>query len=443
MLYVLKGGTVIDGTGAGPREAAVLVEGERIAEVRSGGLGELPEDAVVYDVSGMTITPGIIDAHDHLANVGMDLYKRIATSVTLAVVETTVCLRDTLQAGITCVRDASGLDWGLKAAVERGLIPGPRLVITTGVISPTGGHHDREQKSGVTNQFPRIPTIPEGLCDGPDEVRKKVREMVKAGADQVKMVGTGGISSPVGGPLQRQFSREETFALVDEAHAWGKRVMVHAYGGPGTRDALEAGCDSIEHGAYLWREPDLLELMAERGVFLVPTISNSRKYVARIQARPEATPEYIRLKAPEVTQFVVKTVQMALQLGVPIAMGTDAGMFGHADNAFELECMVDAGMTPMQSIVASTRTAAEACELDDKTGTLEPGKFADLLVVSGDPLDDIRAFRDRSRLALIMKGGEVYRDLLAPVASRQPAGAGRSTERLTSRAVPVPLPPSQ
>jgi imidazolonepropionase-like amidohydrolase len=421
MLQVLKGGTLIDGTGAAPRQATLILDGNRIMEVRGGTGGDLPENAAVYDATGKTITPGLIDAHDHLANIGMDLYKRIATSVTLAVLETAACLKDTLEAGITGARDANGLDWGLKAAVERGIIPGPRLTIVVGQISPTGGHHDREQRSGVSNTFPRLPTIPEGLCDGPDEVRKKVREMVKAGADQIKTVGTGGISSPVGGPLQRQFTREEMFALVDEAHAWSKRVMVHAYGGPGLQYALEAGCDSIEHGGYLWQEPESLRLMADRGVYLVPTISNSRKYLARIEKNPGATPEYIRRKAPEVADYVVRTVQAALQVGVPIAMGTDAGMFGHGDNAYELECMVDAGMSPSQAIVASTKTAAECSELHG-VGTLEVGKLADLLVVDGDPLQDVRLFRDRSKLLMIMKDGMVYKDQLSTARREMPVG---------------------
>lgn len=423
MLQVLKGGTVIDGTGAPPREATLIVEDNRIVEVRDGGGGDLPNNAVTYDVSGKTITPGLIDAHDHLANIGMDLYKRIATSVTLAVLETSRCLKDTLEAGITGVRDANGLDWGIKAAVERGVIPGPRLTIVVGQISPTGGHADREERSGVNHSLPRLPTIPDGLCDGPDGVRKKVREMVKAGADQIKTVGTGGISSPVGGPLQRQFTREEMFALVEEAHAWGKRVMVHAYGGPGLQYALEAGCDSIEHGGYLWLEPDRLRLMADRGVYLVPTISNSRKYMARIAKTPGATAEYMRRKAPEVADYVVRTTQMAIQLGVPIAMGTDCGMFGHADNAYELECMVDAGMTPMQSIVASTKTAAECSELADRVGTLEVGKLADLLVIDGDPLQDIRLFRQKEKLLLIMKDGVTYRDQVSGAPRKMATGA--------------------
>jgi imidazolonepropionase-like amidohydrolase len=293
-------------------------------------------------------------------------------------------------------------------------------VITVGAISPTGGHHDRQNHSGVSPTFPELPTIPDGLCDGADEVRKMVRRMVKAGADQIKMVGTGGISSPVGGPLQRQFTRDETFALIDEAHAWEKRVAVHAYGGPGLRYALEAGVDSVEHGAYLWQEPDLLRLMAERGIFLVPTLSNSRKFLARIQSNPGGTPEYVRRKTPEVLENVGQTVQKALKLGVPIAMGTDAGMLGHVDNAYELECMVDVGMTPMQALVATTKTAAECCGLGDQIGTLEPGKLADLLVVDGDPLQNITIFRQKSPILLVMKDGVVVRDQLT-TSARVPA----------------------
>lgn len=189
--------------------------------------------------------------------------------------------------------------------------------------------------------------------------------------------------------------------------------MVHAYGGQGLRDALEAGVDTVEHGAYLWQDEDALRQMADRGVYLVPTLVNSRKYVERAARNPGATPEYIRRKAPEVIEFGARTMQRALELGVPVAMGTDAGMFGHGDNAAEIVTMVEAGMTPMQALVATTASAARCIGLGDQVGTIEPGKLADLILVAGDPLRDITILRDRANLRLVMKDGTPHVNRLA------------------------------
>jgi imidazolonepropionase-like amidohydrolase len=249
-----------------------------------------------------------------------------------------------------------------------------------------------------------------------------VRELVKAGADWIKFCATGGISSAVGGPLARQYTREEIAALVDEAHALERPVMVHAYGGQGLRDALDAGVDTVEHGAYLWQDEDALRQMADRGVYLVPTLVNSRLYTARSARTPEATPEYIRRKAPEVVEFGARTLQRAMELGVRVAMGTDAGMFVHGDNAAEIVTMVEAGMTPLQAIVATTATAATAIGLGDQVGTIAAGKLADLIVVDGDPLQDVSLLRDRARLALVMKDGAAFRSRL-PVGAAEPAAA--------------------
>jgi imidazolonepropionase-like amidohydrolase len=432
MLQVLRGATVIDGTGAAARPATVVVEDNRIAAVLDAAQRELPPQfranggpasAVEHDARGMTLLPGLIDTHDHLSHVGMDVLRRLATSPSLACFELAATLKLTLDAGFTAIRDASGTPVGPKHAVNRGLVPGPRLMCSIIMITPTSGHGDRLNPCGVPGHFPVLPDVPEGLADGPDEIRKKVRELVRLGADWIKFCATGGISSARGGALSRQFTREEIHALVDEAHALERKAMVHAYGGEGLRDALDAGVDTVEHGAYLWQEEDRLRQMADRGVYLVPTLSNSRKYVARAQAQPGGQPEYMARKAPEVVDFGARTVQRALELGVPIAMGTDAGMFGHGDNAWEVQLMVEAGMTPMQSLVATTATAAQCIGLGDLVGTIEPGKLADLVVVDGDPLADPGLLRDHGRFALIMKDGAVHKSRLSSTALTATAGA--------------------
>ncbi len=435
MLQVLRGATVIDGTGAAPRPATVVVDGNRVAAVLDGAAPALPPqlqgngasgEPVVYDATGMTLLPGLIDTHDHLSHVGLDVYRRLATSASLACFELAATLRQTLDAGFTAIRDASGTPVGPKQAVDRGLVPGPRLMVSIIMITPTGGHGDRLHPCGAPGHFPVLPDVPDGVADGPDEIRRKVRELARLGADWIKFCATGGISSARGGALSRQFTREEIMALVDEAHRMERKAMVHAYGGDGLRDALDAGVDTVEHGAYLWQEDDRLRQMADQGVYLVPTLSNSRKYVQRMQRNPDATPEYMQRKAPEIVEYGARTVQRALELGVPIAMGTDAGMFGHGDNAWEVELMVEAGMTPMQSLVATTATAAACIGLGDRVGTIEPGKLADLVVVAGDPLRDPGLLRDHSRFALVMKDGQVHRGRLptspaAPTAGRQAA----------------------
>ncbi|HEY7061993.1 MAG TPA: amidohydrolase family protein [Chloroflexota bacterium] len=429
MRQVLRGATLIDGTGAAPRQATVVIDGAHIAAVLDGAPVDLPtevsgngqgEAPVVYDAAGLTLLPGLIDAHDHLSHVGLDVYRRLATSPSLACFELANTLRITLEGGFTAIRDASGTPAGAKQAVDRGLVPGPRLMVSVIMITPSAGHGDRTHPCGLPGHFPVLPDVPHGLADGPDEIRKKVRELVRAGADWIKFCATGGISSAVGGPLGRQFTREEIMALVHEAHELDRPVMVHAYGGQGMRDALDAGVDTVEHGAYLWQDEDALRQMADRGVYLVPTLVNSRKYVERSARNPDATPEYIRRKAPEVIEFGARTMQRALELGVPVAMGTDAGMFGHGDNAAEIVTMVEAGMTPMQALVATTATAATCIGLGDQVGTIAPGKLADLILVQGDPLRDVSILRDRANLRLVMQGGTPHVNRLA---AAQPVSA--------------------
>src|SRR3954447_7930271 len=308
MRQVLRGATLIDGTGAAPRTATVVVDGAHIAAVLEGAPTTLPADSgtgegeppVVYDATGLTLLPGLIDAHDHLSHIGLDVYQRLATSPSLACFELANTLRVTLEGGFTAIRDASGTPAGAKQAVDKGLVPGPRLMVSVVMITPSAGHGDRTHPCGLSGHFPVLPDVPHGLADGPDEIRKKVRELVRAGADWIKFCATGGISSAVGGPLGRQFTREEIGALVDETHKLQRPVIVHAYGSRGMRDALDSGVDTVEHGAYLWQDDDLLRQMADRGVYLVPTLVNSRKYVERSGRNPGATPEYIRRKAPEV-----------------------------------------------------------------------------------------------------------------------------------------------
>src|SRR5581483_8189217 len=207
--------------------------------------------AVQVDLHGMTVMPGLIDCHDHLANLAGGMVARAAIPPSLAVFKAAQSFKETLLGGFTAIRDASGVDLGMKLAVEQGLIPGPRLKISVVILSQFGGHNDHTEPAGIDSRFPKLATIPDGICDGVDACRRKVREVIRAGADWVKIATTGGVGTPIGGPLVRQFSADEVRAIVDTAHAAGKPVMSHAYGGEGVKICLDAGVDSIEHGAAI------------------------------------------------------------------------------------------------------------------------------------------------------------------------------------------------
>ena len=406
---VIKAGVLIDGTGQpARRDVALVVEGNRIVEVRPASASRESGDGVaVYDCPRLTLMPGLIDAHDHLAHLGRDLKLRMNTPPTLYALQTGRWASDTLLAGITSLRDAGGVDQGVKMAINQGIIPGPRLFISVALITQTGGLDDKMQPCGLSSDFPRLPGMPDGIADGVEGCRRKVREIIRAGADWIKIATSGGVSSLHGGPTTRQFSREELRVMVDEAHAAGKGVMVHAHGGDGLTMCLEAGVDTIEHGSLA--EDAELERMAKQGTWLVPTLSVTQCMTDRLAADPQALPAFLASKLPAVYDRQRRTVRKALELGVKVAMGTDAGGFGHAQNAKELVYLVEAGATPMQAIVASTKMGAQLLGMGDSLGTLEAGKLADLILVEGNPLDDITVVADPDRVKLVMKDGVVYK----------------------------------
>src|ERR1700730_11689103 len=411
MIRVLTGATLIDGTGAAPvHDAAVIIDGDRIIAAGPRAATVWPANAEIVDVAGRTLIPGLIDAHDHMASHGYGLATRWGPDAPASTshLRTGQVLAETLAMGYTTVSDAGGLDAGFKLAIEQGLIQGPRLVLGIQIISPTGGIGDSVSPSGQACCAVYDPLLPNSVGNGADEVRDVVRTMVRAGADVIKTATTGGASSRPGhGPLDAAFSLPETQALVTESHALGRRVMCHALGGPGLRTALMAGVDSIEHGCYLDEEPELMARMAAQGTFFVPTLT--------VYAYHRETPSpLVQARATELHGHHVASVRRALVLGVPIAAGTDAGGHGHPKNALELQYLIDAGLTPMQALRSATQWAARCLGLERELGTIEKGRLADMVVVKGNPLDDVKVLLDSACIELVLKGGVISADRRSP-----------------------------
>jgi imidazolonepropionase-like amidohydrolase len=407
MTTAVRAHRLIDGTGAEPqRDRFVIVEDGVIQRIAA----DAPRGATVIDTGDLTILPGLIDCHVHLA-IGQDsLQQRLHLAPSYVTAKTLVHARETLDAGFTTVRDAGFTTRGVKQAIEQRLFPGPRLRIAVTPLSQTGGHGDGLLPSGVDTAR-SDPERPRGVADGVDAVRRVAREMLRAGADQIKIMTSGGVLSPSDEPTATGFSPEEIAAVVYEAHAAGKTVMSHAQATAGIRNAVQAGVESIEHGIYL--DEALCHEMKERGTFLVPTLVAPLWVLRRAEADPAAIPPYAQRKAREVVADHQRAFRMAAELGVRIAMGTDSGVGPHGTNAEEIALMVEHGLTPMQAIVAATRTAAECARVDHLVGTLEPGKRADLIGLRGDPLADPALFRDRGSVAFVMQDGAVHRSELA------------------------------
>ncbi|MDQ6673362.1 MAG: amidohydrolase family protein [Chloroflexota bacterium] len=407
MPTAVRCGTLIDGTGADPARGATLVfEGDTIVSIDRGG--DVPRDAEVIDAAHLTVMPGMIDCHVHLGSSTWGLQERLLTPYSLTIAHALNHARITLEAGFTSVRDAAGTPRGVKMAIDQGLFPGPRMRIAVSALSQTGGHGDSLMPNGA-NIRPTNSEMPHTVVDGVEDVRRAAREVLRAGADQIKVHTSGGVMSPNDEPGATGFSPDEIAAIVYEARAAGKTVMAHAQATQGIKNAVVGGIHSIEHGIYL--DEEVVEEMKRRGTFLVATLVAPVWVVRRAEKEPGSVPPYAVRKAKEVGADHVASFRLAVERGVRIAMGTDTGVGPHGSNAEELERMVEAGMTPMQAIVATTKSAAECARISHLTGTLEPGKRADILAVQGDPLADIRVLQEKAKLALIMRDGRTFKGI--------------------------------
>ena len=382
--------------------STIVVEGERIVEVRAGHLTP-PEGATSIDLRGQTVLPGLIDSHVHLASdrggeAGLLAFVR--EEPRLNALEAQMNGMKTLRAGFTTVRNLgdSGSTLALREAIKRGWVQGPRIIDAAESISTTGGHMDGR---GALNDdlVAHLPS-PENLCDGVDACRKVVRRQIDRGADVIKFATTGGVNSGTG--LATRMFENEARALVETAHAYGRKVAVHAHGADGIKLALRAGADSIEHGTVM--DDEILRTMKKQGTYYVPTLSTVNGYLERLAANPNAYAPDVKKQIDWRIGITGQSLAKAYPAGVKIAFGTDAGVSKHGRNADEFELMVKWGMPPGEAIRAATVNAADLLGLASEIGTIEPGKSADMIAVVGDPLADVRVLKS---VGFVMARGEV------------------------------------
>ena len=405
---LLTGLRLIDGSGAEPRPGwELLVEDGRISRsapagtLRRNETGEAdPSRLRVIDLAGADVLPGFIDCHVHMTTVpGGDALDLVRSTHTLRTLRAAKFLRETLHAGVTTVRDLSGADAGMRAAVEEGSVPGPRLLVALRILSITGGHGDWRALNGVD--------LAGGsgggaVADGPEDFVRATREVIREGGDWIKVAASGGMSSPRGMPEHGGLTRAEMAAVVAEAERHGGiGVAAHAQGTRAVADAVAAGVRSIEHGYGI--DDATIEAMGERGTFLVPTLAT----LTRKSARPLVTEHQRRLQ--RFRETAVERLHVAVASGIPIALGTDAGIVPHGANLSEVALLVEFGLTPMQAIMAGTSSAARLLGIDDETGTLREGMAADLIAVRGDPLSEPEVLADPEAIRLVMRQGAIER----------------------------------
>lgn len=402
-VIALKAGRLVDVTrGTVVDNVTILVRGERIERV--GTDVTTPPGATVIDLTGYTVLPGFIDMHTHLTfdpsygYADRELHQWPGYSALVGAKNA----RKTLLAGFTTVRNVGAREWAdvaLRDAVRAGLVPGPRLFVSGSGIGITGGHCDT---NGFRPDLFAEPGPEQGIVNGPDEARKAVRYHLKYGADVIKVCATGGVLSAgdaVGAP---QLTPEELRAIVQAAADAGVKVAAHAHGTVGIKNAIRAGVASIEHGSML--DEEAIRLMKEQGTFLVPTAMAIEAVVSG--ARSGRLAPWSARKALEIEPFARRSLRLAIQNGVNIAFGTDAGVFPHGENADEFRLLVAAGMTPMQAIQSATVQAARLLGQERELGAIEPGLLADIVAVRGNPLTDITLLKN---VDFVMKGGLVYK----------------------------------
>src|SRR6266478_6503212 len=391
---VLKAARIFDGKSKSlAQNGVVIVQGDKIVDV--GSNVAIPSDAKVVDLGDMTLSPGFMDAHTDLTlDFSGDFNKRRLEQLDLNVSEQAIravgYARRTVEAGFTTVRDVGSrfvssrefVDVALRNAINKGVIVGPRMLVATKGIGATGGHFD--PTGGFRDfLFGHEPDYSDGIADGPDAIRKAVRFEVKNGADVIKAAVSGGVLSMTDEVDTPQLTPLEMAALVDETHRLRRKIAVHCHGDQAAREAIEAGVDSIEHGSFM--KPETLAMMKKKGTYLTPTLMATEYIMAKI----EAYPPVLQAKARAAAAARSEMFRNAVKMGVKIALGTDAAVYPHGQNAKEFRLMVDLGMPPVEALRAGTSADADLFAIAPKVGTLEKGKLADIVAIPGDPTIDI------------------------------------------------------
>ena len=411
--YAVRAARMFDGkSDSVVQPGLIVVSGKKIQSIG----GPVPAGATVIDLGDATLLPGFIDAHTHLTmdfdpDYNGSRLNDLTRPIPEMAIRSTANARATLMAGFTTVRDVGSahfLDVGLRNAINAGIVPGPRMLVAVYAIGSTGGHCDDGDgfRFGVLNHESGPE---EGVINSPDQARFAVRFNIKYGADVIKTCPTGGVLSPTDDVDAPQLTQAEMDALVSTAHELRRKAAAHAHGAEGAKRAIRAGIDSIEHGTFL--NDEALRMMREHGTYLVPTLS------VRSGLAESKFPPLVKQKADLAVKSQDSMVRRALATGVKVALGTDAAVYPHGDNALEFVLLNADGMTPAQALRAGTSVDANLLGLQDRIGTLEPGKFADIVAVPGNPLDNIKVTQS---VFFVMKEGTVYRNDRDPTSLKRP-----------------------
>jgi len=390
-LLDVKSGKLLDGQ-------TIVVAGETIESIGPSAQATAQAGDKVIDLGGMTVLPGLIDVHTHLTmNTDFDPFREVTSTDAKEAINGVVNARKTLMAGFTTARNVGAggyTDVDLRDAINSGQVPGPHLLVSGPALGITGGHCDDNLLPFSYHQ------ISDGVADGIAEVQRKVRQNIKYGADVIKICATGGVLSKGDDPQASQYTLEEMQAIVADAHRLGRKVAAHAHGAQGILWATEAGVDSIEHGSYI--DDAAIAEMKKRGTYLVPTL-----YLEDWMIANGNLPPFYHQKMLDTIAVAKGNIKRAMQAGVKIALGTDAAVYPHGLNAHELDVYVNQlGMAPLAALQTATVNAADLLGLTAKTGSLEPGKWADIIAVDKNPLDDVRVLQD---VKFVMKAGVVYK----------------------------------
>jgi imidazolonepropionase-like amidohydrolase len=401
---VIHAGHLIDGTGAAPREkVSILIHDDRISGIEQGFVA--PAGAEVIDLSNQTVLPGLIDCHVHIMSsyhAGDPIRRAVTTTAYDAMIDGVNDARATLLAGFTSIRDVGDPTEAviaLKKGIKAGAIPGPRMWVSGEPLGPTGGHGD--PANGLLPEFGDIPSWQTSLVDSPEAARRTVRTMWREGVDLIKIMPSGGVMSIGDDPTLQLMADDEIKAVIDTAHALGMRVAAHAHGKQAIDHTIALGVDSIEHGSYA--DADSYKLFKQHGTYLVPTMLVGERVYTHAQQHPEDLNPSTVQKALTVGPLLRRNLHDAHAAGVKIAFGTDTfGMSAHGENAQEFALYVRAGFTPMEAILTATRNAADLIGDSADIGSIQPGRYADIIAVEADPLKDVRALE---QVDFVMKGG--------------------------------------